>query len=238
MPKPRNEGGSVSVTERDTLFAASSSPWTGPGTPPWLTLLERFYRRAALPPPSVRQLRGDEVPPPYHSLLVHSSDMTPTLEQHYGQPMGLAVLSRELQDNAYLREVVLKGTRDGAPVEYGVIRICLDHLPPPAARRVLEELSPLGNILQTESIAHMSWPQAFFRADADAHMQTVLGLRQPQDLYGRRNVLVDGSRRLIAEVIEILAPVNQRAAGVNGHERVNRVEVRGSKSGRGSNDSL
>ena len=29
----------------------------------------------------------------------------------------------------------------------------------------------------------------------------------PGFLYGRRNVLLDGSRRLLAEVIEVLAPV-------------------------------
>jgi hypothetical protein len=38
----------------------------------------------------------------------------------------------------------------------------------------------------------------------------VLGLSEPSDLYGRRNVLLEGSRRLLAEVIEILAPVDQQ----------------------------
>lgn len=177
------------------------------GKPAWLGLLERFYQRAHLPGPVVRELPDGDVPAPYHSLLVHSSDMTPTLERFYGQKMGLTVLSRELQDSAYLREVLLKRVNDQYPVEYGVIRICLDHLPPPAARRVLEEQAPLGNILETESVAHMSWPQAFFRAESDPHMRSVLRLEREQTLFGRRNVLLDGSRRMIAEVIEILAPV-------------------------------
>jgi chorismate-pyruvate lyase len=146
--------------------------------------------------------------------------MTPTLERFYRQRMGLTVLSRELQDNAYMREVILKRADDETPVEYGVIRICLDHLPPQAARRVLEEQAPLGNILQTEAIPHMSWPQAFFTANSDTHMRTVLRLDHSQALYGRRNVLLDGSRRLLAEVIEILAPVIERNPGANGHERL------------------
>jgi chorismate-pyruvate lyase len=120
--------------------------------------------------------------------------------------MRLTVLTREQQDYSYLREVVLKTAKDSHPVEYGVIRICLDHLPAPASLRVLEEQKPLGNILQTDSIAHLSWPQAFFRIQSDSHLGHVLYLSQPCTLYGRRNVLLDGSRRLLAEVIEILAP--------------------------------
>ena len=196
----------VNRTEAST-FAATAEP--GPNTgraPGWAGLLERFYRKLSLPLPELQELDGQAMPEPYRQLLVHSSDMTPTLEAFYQQPMRLTVLTREQHDYSYLREVVLKSAEDSRPVEYGVIRICLDHLPPPASRRVLEEQRPLGNILHAESIAHLSWPQAFFRVDSDSHLGHVLYLSQPGPLYGRRNVLLDGSRRLLAEVIEILAP--------------------------------
>ena len=173
----------------------------------WASLLERFYAKLGLPMPGLHEVPGEKVPQPYKALLVHSSDMTPTLEAFYRQPMSLTVLTREQQDYSYLREVVLKSSKDSRPVEYGVIRICLDHLSSPASRRVLEEQRPLGNILQTEEIAHLSWPQAFFRLESDSHLGHVLYLSHPATLYGRRNVLLDGSRRLLAEVIEIVAPV-------------------------------
>ena len=188
--------------------------------PPWSGILEQFYRRAGLPFPALRELPGEQMPQPYRSLLVHSSDMTPTLEQYYQQPMAITVLSRELQGSFYLREVVLRGAKDTRPVEYGVIRICLDQLPPPAARRVLEEQRPLGNILQTEAIAHMSWPQAFLQTESDAHMREVLGINQATALYGRRNVLLDGSRHLLAEVIEILAPAPDPQFNGNGNKPI------------------
>jgi chorismate-pyruvate lyase len=169
-------------------------------------LLERFYSRAGLAPPRLRVVRGEEVPQPYKSLLVHSTDMTPTLEGFHGQPIHLAVLSSERQDNVYWREVILRRADDSRPVEYGVIRICLAPLSAAAAKSVLEERRPLGRILQDEAVAHLSWPQAFFRVQADARLSKLLDLRQPAALYGRRNVLADGSRRLLAEVIEILPP--------------------------------
>ena len=190
-----------------SVLATTSGPPLGTAQPPgWAGLLERFYNKLGLPLPGLDLVEGKLMPEPYRQLLVHSSDMTPTLESFYRQSVRLTVLTREQQDYSYLREVVLKSAKDSRPVEYGVIRICLNHLPPPASRRVLEEQKPLGNILQSDSIAHLSWPQAFFRVESDSHLGHVLYLSQPCTLYGRRNVLLDGSRRLLAEVIEILAP--------------------------------
>ena len=175
--------------------------------PSWAALLQRFYKGTGLSAPVLTELKPAEVPPPYQGLLVHSSDMTPTLARFYGQSLGLRVLSRERQDDSYKREVILWLAGDERPVEYGVIRIRLDRLPPAARRLVIEEQRPLGDILQGEAIPHLSWPQAFFRLKADAHAGAALCLQRSGFLYGRRNVLLDGSRHLLAEVIEVLAPV-------------------------------
>jgi chorismate-pyruvate lyase len=181
--------------------------------PAWAALLERFYAREGLPLPRLHLLRKDEIPEPYRGLLVHTRDMTPTLEGFYRQPMRLTVLSRERQNGVYLREVILKRAAEAPPVEYGVIRICLDHLPEAARQKVLEEERPLGNILQTEAIPHTSRPEAFFRTEADAHMSAVLCLRRPCVLYGRSNILLDDAGRVLAEVLEVLAPDEPRAEG-------------------------
>jgi len=173
----------------------------------WAALLERFYLRNGLPPLKLRSVKASVVPAPYHGLLVHSSDMTPTLERFYAEPIGLAVLRRDQESTDYFREVCLYGEGSGRHVEYGVIRVCLDHLPDPVRKRVLAEHTPFGNILHTEAVPHISWPQSYFKCFADAHVAEVLKLKAAQWLYGRRNVLLDASRRLLAEVIEILAPV-------------------------------
>ncbi len=179
-------------------------------TPAWAALLERFYTRTGLSLPALQELTAAEVPEPYQALLVHSSDMTPTLAAFYGQAPRLRVLSREHRDDSYRREVVLWLAEDGRPVEYGVIRIHLERFPLAARRLVLEEQRPLGDILHREAIPHLSWPKGFFRLKSDAHAGAALGLRRPEFLYGRRNVLLDGSRHLLAEVIEVLAPVAKR----------------------------
>jgi chorismate-pyruvate lyase len=199
--------------------------------PSWAALLESFYERTGLSAPVLKELKGAEVPQPYQGLLVHSSDMTPTLAGFYGQALRLKVLSRERQDNSYKREVILWLAEDTRPVEYGVIRICLDRLPPAARQLVLQEQRPLGDILQGEAIPHLSWPQAFFRLKADAHAGAALGLQRADFLYGRRNVLLDGSRHLLAEVIEVLAPVAiQEAAADWAKPKTRAIPANGSRT--------
>lgn len=179
---------------------------------PWAALLELFYSRAGLRLPLLTRLERDEVPQPYRDLLVHSKDLTPTLEGFYGQTLGLAVLSRRREGTSYLREVILQLAQSGRRVGYGAIRIQLERLPKPSVQSVLENQIPFGSILKRDGIAHLGWPQAFFSVESDSHVQGVLRLEHACRLYGRRNVLLDGSRRLLADVIEVLAPAPENSS--------------------------
>lgn len=171
---------------------------------PWARLLRDFYERLGLELPPLERLKGEDLPGASRELLVHSRDMTPTLEAFHHQPIDLLVLSRQRVGDVYFREVILEAA--GRPVEYGVIRILLNHFPPAVREKILGEHSPLGAILMQEGLAHFGWPQAFFAVAANSRMQEALGLNEPCTLYGRRNVLLDEKRQLLAEVIEILPP--------------------------------
>lgn len=189
------------------LTATDQYPPAMEHLPPAAALLERFYLRMGLPLPRLCMLRGEAVPSPYRELLVHSNDMTPTLEAFWQQPLELRVLGRLHDGDFYLREVALRLAQGGHAVEYGAIQIYLDHFPRNARRLVLEEKRPLGKILELEAVGHLCWPQGFFRVQSDARMGAALDLKRPRELYGRRNVLLDGHRRLLAEVVEVLPPV-------------------------------
>jgi len=184
-----------------------AAPSQATPTPPWGALLDQFYGRLGLALPPLTRLNAEEIRQPYRRLLVHSDDMTPTLERFYGGRLRLRLLSRECASDTYLREVVLELEDRRLPLEYGAICIHLQHLPAETRRIVLAEQHPFGRILQTEAIAHLSWPQAFFSVQSDAHLSRVLGAHDSAVFYGRRNVLVDGHRRLLADVLEIVAPV-------------------------------
>lgn len=168
--------------------------------------LDEFYARNQTPLPPLEQVDGEEVPQPYQGLLVHESDMTSTLEQFHGGPVELQVLSRKQEGLAYCREVVLRLSSTGQPVEFGAIKIDLDLFPQEARQRILEERWPLGRILKESGIEFASRPVAFLRMASDPLINEVLQLSGAQVLFGRRNTLWNTAGRSLAEIVEILPP--------------------------------
>lgn len=168
--------------------------------------LTGFYEEAGSPLPEVELIAGRDMPQPYRKLLVHDNDMTPTLEAAHGQTIHLRVLKHSLRDGVFSRQVLLVLDENAAAVEFGGIKIYLQHLPEEARRLVLEKKMPLGTILRTQRVAHQSHPSAYLRVTADAVMREALNLDEPRTLYGRCNVLSDLSHNVLARVVEILPP--------------------------------
>jgi hypothetical protein len=204
MPEQKHSG-TLSDTIAKTGAARGAVPVAQ--TLPAAYPLDDFYARAGQPLPRVELLAPEAVPEPFHSLLVHNNDMTPTLAAFHASTIGLRVLSREMRDDFYFREVVLVAEGKGVPVEFGAIRINLALFAPKVRLHILEERSPLGHLLGLHAVNHSSRPKAFFRLQADALMVGALGLEKSTMLYGRRNTLFDTVKRPLAEVVEILPPV-------------------------------
>jgi chorismate-pyruvate lyase len=176
---------------------------------PFAYPLDEFYALAKRELPAIEQIEGNEVPQPYRDLLVHQSDMTPTLEKFHGERIYLNVISRQTRGDFYFREVILLSQRTRRPVEFGAIKINLGLFPPAARRLILEEVEPLGGILAEHHIPHSSRPKAFLRIQADSFIKGALQLSGDQTLYGRRNTLFDPQQRALAEIVEILPPAEQ-----------------------------
>ena len=148
------------------------------------------------------------MPVPYRSLLVHERDMTPTLEDAYGTGIRLRVLEYELRDNVVSRQVALIAEGREEPVAFGAIKIDLENLPPRARSLVLELKQPLGTILRTQGVPHISRPDVFMRVESDSLINGALQLSGSYQLFGRRNVILDSEQRTLAQVVEILPPSN------------------------------
>lgn len=184
----------------------SDSPPGVPIVAPQVYPLDEFYARAGLPLPHIELIAGDQIPEPYHRLLVHQDDMTPTLEAHYGSDIHLEILNREEREPYYFREVILRLDRDEAPVEFGANKITLNLFEPAVRRLILEERLPLGHILAMCRIPHSGCPKAYLRVQSDAVMNRAFGLAESHQLYGRRNTIWDAQQRPISEIVEILPP--------------------------------
>ena len=168
-------------------------------------LLE-FYQRAGEAAPDLLPIGGSEMPEPYRRLLVHSDDMTPTLEEYHDDRIHLRLLGREESETTYKREVVLEAGKNNKPVEFGAIAIHLEHFPEKARELVLGESVPLGTILNEHAISHESCPQAYFKVQSDPLITDAFGLSTSTELFGRCNIHRDLDGNHLAEIVEILPP--------------------------------
>jgi chorismate-pyruvate lyase len=176
--------------------------------------LDDLYARSGLRLPEVEFVPGSEVPDPYHELLVHNDDMTPTLESFYGSDIHLEVWHSEHRDGCYFREVVLHLDRNEWPVEFGANKIHLDLFAPEVRELILQERLPLGHILKVMRVAHTSRPRTYLRLIADEHMKRAFQLQGRITLYGRTNILRDPEGRPLSEIVEILPPFPEGYPGV------------------------
>jgi hypothetical protein len=168
--------------------------------------LSEFYLQDGLTLPAVTAIDGQQLPEPYKTLLVHETDMTSTLEKYHDQKLRLHFLRRRLEGEEYFRQVLLVTERDQKSVEFGAIKIYLQQFSEEARQQILEERRPLGAILYDEKIPYISRPIAFIQVTPDAIMKRVLGLGDNILLFGRRNVLMNHSQRILADILEVLPP--------------------------------
>lgn len=168
--------------------------------------LNEFYAARSTPMPAIGHVEASEIPEPYHSLLVHKSDMTSKLQAFHKDTIKIQKLARHTTDNEYFREVVLVLEKSQKPVEFGAIKIILDLFSNEAQQQILKEHRPLGQILAEYKIAFSSRPRAYLRIAADGFIQNALKLSGEKFLYGRRNTLMDAWERPLAEIVEILPP--------------------------------
>lgn len=181
-----------------------------PAALPFVYPLDDFYARAGLPLPGIERIGGEEMPEPYRSLLVHDHDMTPTLEKFHGGDIHLKILKREQRGDFYFREVVLQLNGSDRPVEFGANKVSLVLFPPKARQLILEERVPLGRILKDCDIGHTTHAKAFFRVAPDELIGSVLHLKAPAALYGRRATIFDAQKRPLSEIVEILPPSQRK----------------------------
>lgn len=174
--------------------------------------LDDFYARAGLALPPVEEIDALAMPEPYRSLLAHESDMTSTLEKFHGHTLHIRVQRSRRERTAdghdvYCRELVLLANGLEQPVEFGAIRMFLDRFPAAVQTEILAEHRPLGAILNASGLKYTSRPAGYLRFASDAFINGLLQLSGVHILYGRRNTLFNARHEPLAEIIEILPPI-------------------------------
>src|SRR5437016_13964633 len=79
----------------------------------------------------------DEVPAPYHGLLVHEHHMTVTVEAHHGSLVDERILARRQDGESYARKILLALQSDGRIVQFGIARVNLRYCSPAVRAAIL-----------------------------------------------------------------------------------------------------
>jgi chorismate-pyruvate lyase len=168
--------------------------------------LDFVYARSGVDLPHVTAIDPEDIPPPYRALLVHQTDMTLTLERHFGGRVALRALATFTSGPWYFRRVLLAQEYSGRPVEMGAIRIKVGAFPERIRQQILQNDIPLGRLLRDGGVKYESRPKAFLAVTPNSDMMGVFWMREARTLYGRRTEMIqDGAK--IGDIVEVLPRV-------------------------------
>ncbi|HWY86711.1 MAG TPA: hypothetical protein VNX28_08300 [Gemmataceae bacterium] len=148
---------------------------------------------------------ADQVPQPYHQLLVHEHHMTVTVESHHGSLVDVKILDRRQDQTNYARKILLVLQSTGKIVQFGIVRIRLEFCSPPVCEAIIAGQTPLGRILIEQNVLRRIEPTAFLRIIPGPAMMDWFGLTEPTPTYGRL-ALIHCDNEPAIELLEIVAP--------------------------------
>lgn len=186
----------------------------------------------------LREVAAATVPEPFRQLLDHRSHMTVAMEQIHGQPVTLEVVAvAELPHPAsashpfsYAREILLRcpavsrslfpagplqPPAVGTVVQYGVVGIALERLPPPIAAEIRRGQRPLGRILIEAGLHREVRAVRLLELKPGPHLTALFGGSVDRPLpptYGRV-ATIDVMGRPVLQLLEVVGvpPVSGRA---------------------------
>ncbi len=175
--------------------------------------LNAFYASNGRKIPDITSLTAEDIPQPYHKLLVHERNMTSTLEAFHAGPVYIDPLNMVQDELETSREVILRRQSDDHAVEYGASWVFHRHLPEEASKLIREAKLPLGTVLKLCACPHSVETLRYFKMRPAAFFSDIFGVSVSSDLFGRRHRLVAPDGHAIAAVFEILPPLGKEEFG-------------------------
>jgi chorismate-pyruvate lyase len=148
---------------------------------------------------------GDQVPEPYHGLLVHEHHMTVTVEAFHKDSVDVQVLEERRGESAYARKILLVTQMSKRVVQFGLVRIHFQYCSAAVRDEILSGKTPLGRVLIEHNVLRRIEPTGYLRVVPGPAMMEWFGLTEPRPTYGRQAIIhCDGKPAI--ELLEIVAP--------------------------------
>jgi chorismate-pyruvate lyase len=146
-----------------------------------------------------------DVPAPYHGLLVHEHHMTVTVEAHHGDHVDVVIHNRRHDGPYYARRIFLALQKSRRIVQYGLMRVDLRCCSPAVRAEIIAGETPLGRILINHDVLRRIEPTGFLSMVPGPELVKRFGLSEPTPTYGRLAYIhCDGQPAI--ELLEVVAP--------------------------------
>jgi chorismate-pyruvate lyase len=155
--------------------------------------------------PEFEIVPADEVPPPYHKLLVHEHHMTVTVEAHHGDQVDVRIIARRHTGDWYVRKILLALHGSGRIVQFGIMRTNFRYCSPEVREEIQAGQDPLGRILIRHNVLRRIEPTEYLRVLPSPTMMKWFGIGSPMRTYGRL-ALIHYNEQPAVELLEIVAP--------------------------------
>jgi chorismate-pyruvate lyase len=164
-----------------------------------------LHFRAPEDVPLYEVIAPDEMPEPYHRLLVHEQHMTVTVEAHHGDMVDVRVLGVRQKGEIYSRQILLTLHKTGKVVQFGIVRVNLAFVSPEVRAEIVAGQTPFGRILINHNVLRRIEPTAYLRIHPRKVMMDWFGLTEPRPVYGRLAYIHCDDQPAV-ELLEIVAP--------------------------------
>lgn len=150
-----------------------------------------------------QHVSSDDVPPPFHRLLVHRDHMTSKLADHYGRTVELRVLRQQLEGDLYHRQIVLTLSGSDTVIECGIVRVDLSYTPKSVREAILRRDAPLGDILIKHQVLRRIEPRWYLKFAGGSPLLASFDCQVVTDLFGRVGTIYCNDEPAI-ELLEIV----------------------------------
>lgn len=149
---------------------------------------------------------AEQIPEPYHTLLVHEKHMTLTLTAHYRAFLELHVKEMHYEGSLYSRKITLTVPQVKSVIEYGLIRLDLRYVPEPVKQEIFQQRTPMGELLLRHNILQHVQPKWFLKLPPDCSILRWMGAKVDHPLFGRLGTIYCNGEPAV-EVMEIVTGV-------------------------------
>lgn len=156
-------------------------------------------------------LKADHIPSavtpePYKAMLVHDHHMTVEMEKYHKCTVDVRVLQQKLEDDLYMREIVLLKQGTETVVQYGLVRFNLKYVTAEVRAEILARQTPLGRILINHNVLRHIDLGAILEITVGPRLASLFRMPVGGVTYGRMATIFC-NRQPAVDLLEISAPL-------------------------------